>query len=65
MFNFQDPNLVKNIFISVLRIRIPDPESDAFFDPWIWDPGWVKVEIRICDEHLGSYFLELRNSFLG
>jgi hypothetical protein len=48
----------------VLRIRIPDQESDAFFDHWIWDPGWVKVEIRISDEHPGSYFRELRNSFL-
>jgi hypothetical protein len=39
---FQDPNLLNNIFISVLRIRIPDPESGAFFDLWIRDSGWVK-----------------------
>jgi hypothetical protein len=36
----------------VLRIRIRDP-------------GWVKVKIRIRDEQLGSYFLELGNNFLG
>jgi hypothetical protein len=29
------------------------------------DPGWVKVRIRIRDEQPGSYFLELRNHFLG
>jgi hypothetical protein len=31
------------------------------FDPWIRDPGWEKVSIRIRDEQPGSYFLELRN----
>jgi hypothetical protein len=30
----------------------------CFVDPWIRDPGWVKIKIRIRDEHLGSYFRE-------
>jgi hypothetical protein len=33
----------------------------CLFDPWIRDPGWVKVRIRIRDEQLESYFRELRN----
>jgi hypothetical protein len=37
----------------------------CLFDPWILDPGWVKVRIRTRDEQPGSYFLELRNHFLG
>jgi hypothetical protein len=37
----------------------------CLFDPWIRDPGWVKVRIRIRDEQPGSYFLELRNLFFG
>jgi hypothetical protein len=28
------------------------------------DPGWVKIKIRIRDEHPGSYFRELGNHFL-
>jgi len=35
----------------------------CLFDPWIRDPGWVEVSIRIRDEQPGSYFLELRNHF--
>jgi hypothetical protein len=35
------------------------------FDPWIRNPGWVKVRIWIRDEQPGSYFRELRNHFLG
>jgi hypothetical protein len=31
----------------------------CLFDPWIQDPGWLKVWIR--DEQPGSYFRELRN----
>ncbi len=44
-----------------------DPGSGigCLFDPWIRDPGWEKVSIRIRDEQLGSYFLELRNHFFG
>jgi hypothetical protein len=36
---------------SVLRIRIRDPGSGIWylFDPWIRDPGWEKVSIRIRD----------------
>jgi hypothetical protein len=43
----------------------PDPGSGIgyLFDPWIRDPGWEKVSIRIRDEQPGSYFLELRNHF--
>jgi hypothetical protein len=34
----------------------------CLFDPWIWDPGWVKSQdpdpgSRIRDEQPGSYFL--------
>ncbi len=29
----------------------------CLLDPWIWDPGWVKIRIR--DEQHGSYFREL------
>ncbi len=50
----------------------PDPGSRirCLFDPWIWDPGsgirdGQKVSIRIRDEQPWSYFLELRNNFLG
>jgi hypothetical protein len=31
----------------------------------IRDPIWVKIKIRIRDEHPGSYVRELRNNFLG
>jgi hypothetical protein len=37
----------------------------CLFDPWIRDPGWEKVSIRIRDEQPGSYFLELRNHFFA
>jgi hypothetical protein len=37
----------------------------CFFDPWIRDPGWEKVSIRIRDEQPGSYFLKLRNHFFA
>ncbi len=30
----------------------PDPGSGAF-DPWIRDPGWVKIRIRIRDPEPG------------
>jgi hypothetical protein len=36
----------------------------CLFDPWIRDPGWEKVSIRIQDQQPGSDFLELRNHFL-
>jgi hypothetical protein len=44
-----------------------DPGSGigCLFDPWIRDPGWEKVSIRIRDEQPGSYFLELRNHFFA
>ncbi len=34
----------------------PDPGSGigCLFDPWIRDPGWEKVSIRIRDEQPGS-----------
>jgi hypothetical protein len=51
----------KKYFSAVLRIRIRDWVP---FDPWIRDPGWEKVSIRIRDEQPGSYYLELRNHFL-
>jgi len=38
----------------VLQIRIR-----CLFDHWIRD-GFKKIKIRIRDEHLGSYFRELR-----
>jgi hypothetical protein len=37
----------------------------CFFDPWIRDPGWEKVSIRIRDKQPGSYFLELRDHFFA
>ncbi len=37
----------------------------CLFDPWIRNPGWEKVSIRIQDEQPGSYFLELRNHFFA
>ncbi len=45
----------------------PDPGSGigCLFDPWIRDPGWEKVSIRIRDEQPGSYCLELRNHFFA
>ncbi len=50
---------------SVLRhsfgVADPDPGLGAIFDPWIRDPGWEKVSIRVRDEQPVSYFLELRN----
>ncbi len=64
MFIFSRPKLPKKrIYFSVAD---PDPGSGirCLFAPWIRDSGWVKIEIRICDEHPGSYFRELRNSFL-
>ncbi len=46
-----------------ISVADPDPGSGIgfLFDPWIRDPGWEKVIIRIRDEQPGSYFLELRN----
>jgi hypothetical protein len=38
----------------------PDPVSGASLHR---DLGWVKIKIRIRDEHPGSYFLELKNIF--
>jgi hypothetical protein len=50
---------------STLANSVADPGSGigCLFDPWIRDPGWKKVSIRIRDEQPGSYFLELRNQF--
>jgi hypothetical protein len=47
------------------RSSVADPGSGirCLFD--IPDPGWVKIKIRIRNEHLGSYSRELGNSFLG
>ncbi len=39
------------------------PGIRCLFNPWMRDPGWAKVNIRIRDEHFGSYFRELRNNF--
>jgi hypothetical protein len=50
-----------------ISVADPDPGSGigCLFDPWIRDPGWEKVSIRIRDEQPGSYFLELRNHFFS
>ncbi len=37
----------------------------CLYNPWIRDPGWEKVRIRIRDEQPGSYFPELINHFFG
>jgi hypothetical protein len=54
-------------FTSACSVADPDPGSGigCIFDPWIRDPGWEKVSIRIRDEQPGSYFLELRNHFFA
>ncbi len=53
---------VQVLIIIVLRIRIR-----CLSYPWIRDPGWVKKRsgIRIRYENPKSFFLELRNNFLG
>jgi hypothetical protein len=56
---------VHHTYKPVLRIRIWNPGFGAFFTPGV-GMAWVKkIKIRIRDEHPGSYFLELRNQFLG
>jgi hypothetical protein len=35
----------------------------CLFDPWIRDPGWIKIQDPIRNEHPESYFRELRNNF--
>jgi hypothetical protein len=58
-------NLILSTVSAVLRIRIRDPGLGAFLTPWIRDPGWEKVSIRIWDEQPASYFLELKNHFFA
>ncbi len=53
----------RGLLPTVLRIR------DAVLF-WPMDPGWEKIRIRdpisgTWDKHLGSYFRELKNNFLG
>ncbi len=62
--NVTDPQHCIFLYTSVAD---PDPGSGigCLFDPWIRDPGWEKVSIRIRDEQPGSYFLELRNHFFA
>jgi|688.fasta_scaffold785136_1 hypothetical protein len=50
-----------------IGVADPNPGSGAFLTPGseIWDPGWVKIRIRIRDEYPGSYFREFRNHFVG
>jgi hypothetical protein len=45
-------------YLPVLRIWIR-----CLFDPWIRDPGWVKIRIR--DEQPRSYISESLEPFLG
>jgi hypothetical protein len=50
------------------RNRCCDPESEIHWDPTAFltpyrDPRWLKIKIRIGDEHPGSYFRELGNNF--
>jgi hypothetical protein len=45
--------------------RDPGSGIGCLFDPWIRDPGWEKVSIRIRDEQPGLYFLDLRNHFFA
>jgi hypothetical protein len=55
------------VWLRTLKCSVADPDPGSgigcLFDPWIRDPGWEKVSIRIRDEQPGSYFLELRNHF--
>ncbi len=57
----------KTFFSAVSRNDIPNGIAEfrirCLFDPWIRDPGWGKIKIRIRDEHFRSYFRELRNNF--
>jgi hypothetical protein len=55
------------MYIVHSSVADPDPGSGIgyLFDPWIRDPGWKKVSIRIRDEQPGSYFLELFLLFWG
>jgi hypothetical protein len=42
-------------FSAVIFFSVADPGSGigCFFDPWIRDPGWEKVSIRIRDPGSG------------
>jgi hypothetical protein len=58
--------------VLLTSVADPDPGSGigCFFDPWIRDPGWEKVSIRIRDTGSGMnnpdhIFLELRNHFFA
>jgi hypothetical protein len=51
--------------LPVLSVADSDPGSGAFLTPGFGIRDGLKVSIRIRDEESGSYFLELRNHFLG
>jgi hypothetical protein len=48
---------------------VADPNTGSEYgirclsDPWIRDPGWIKIKIRIRDEHSGSHFRKFRKIF--
>jgi hypothetical protein len=77
---FQDPRHQSHGIGKLVSDSIvdPDPGSGAFlipgfgirclFDPWIRDPGWIKNQDPDPGSGMnnpGSYFLELKNHFLG
>jgi hypothetical protein len=49
---------------TVISVADPDPESGAFLTPGSGDVYKIRIRIRIGDEQPGSYFQELRHSFL-
>ncbi len=58
--------ILSTIHIRFFSVVDPDPGSGAFLTPG-GDPGSRigKISDKGSDEHSGSYFLELRNNFLG
>jgi hypothetical protein len=50
-------NVICSFLLLSDSVADPDPGSGigCLFDPWIRDPGWEKVSIRIRDEQPGSY----------
>ncbi len=44
------------LFIPISKLQCCGSGIGCLFDPWIRDPGWEKVSIRIRDEQPGSYF---------
>ncbi len=57
--NLEVPNIKNNVMESKSQCCGSGSGIQSLFNSWILDPGWVKIKIRIRDEHPGSYFREL------